>query len=92
MDPVYATRFPDKRAVLRKSRPNLLSFGLMAPTSASPDGSHDIHTEARGPHWIGWVTLPGSDKPERAIILIGKTREEAEERARAWITSIYRAP
>ena len=57
----------------------------MAPTT----GSYDIHTEARGPHWIGWVAQPGSDKPERTIILIGKTREEAEARARAWVESIY---
>jgi hypothetical protein len=62
----------------------------MAPSSSSPDGSYDVHTEARGPHWIGWVTRAGSDKPERSIILIGKTRDEAEARARAWMTSIYR--
>ena len=65
----------------------------MASMNGSPgDPSYDIHTEARGPHWIGWVTLPGSDKPERSIILIGKTKEEAEARARAWITSIYKSP
>jgi hypothetical protein len=64
----------------------------MAPSNGSSNGLYDIHTEARGPHWIGWVTLPGSDKPERSIILIGKTREEADARARAWITSIYKSP
>jgi len=61
----------------------------MAPSIGSSDGSYDIHTEARGPHWIGWVTTPGSDKPERSIILVGKTREEAEARARAWVESPY---
>jgi hypothetical protein len=64
----------------------------MASSPGSSNGLYDIHTEARGPHWIGWVTLPGSDKPERSIILIGKTREEADARARAWITSIYKSP
>ena len=59
---------------------------------AATTGPYDVHTEARGPHWIGWVTLAGSDKPERSIILIGKTREEAEARARAWISSIYKSP
>ena len=44
---------------------------------AATTGPYDIDTEARGPHSIGWVTLAGSDKPERSIILIGKTREEA---------------
>ncbi len=91
MDPVYATRFPRKQEVRRKFRPNLLSFRVMAPSTGFSDGSYDIHTEARGPHWIGWVTLPGSDKPERSIILIGKTREEAEARARAWINSVYKS-
>ena len=85
MDPAYATRFPRKQAARRKFRPNLLSFALMPQSAGFSDGSYEIHTEARGPHWISWVSLPGSDKPERSIILIGKTREEAEARARAWI-------
>ncbi len=56
---------------------------------ASNSGSYEIRTEARGPHWIGWVVPPGSDQPDRSIVLVGKTREEAEARARAWIDSIY---
>jgi hypothetical protein len=95
MDPVYATRFPGDRLVRRKFRPNLLSFAVMpqdaVPAGASSAGSYKIHTEARGPHWISWISAPGSDKPERSIILIGKTREEAEVRARAWMTSFYKS-
>jgi hypothetical protein len=99
MDPVYATRFPGDRLVRRKFRPNLLSFAVMpqdavsanASSSVSSDGPYQIHTEARGPHWISWISLAGSDKPEHSIILIGKTREEAEVRARAWMTSIYKS-
>ena len=52
--------------------------------------SYDIHTKARGAHWIGWATRPGSDKPERSVVLIGKTREEAEARAQAWAASLDR--
>jgi len=46
--------------------------------------SYTIHTEARGPHWIAWLTIAGETKPERSIILIAATREEAEARARQW--------
>ena len=46
--------------------------------------SYEIHSEARGPHWIAWVSRDGSGKPDRSIVLVGATREEAEARARAW--------
>jgi hypothetical protein len=42
-----------------------------------------IHSEARGPHWVAWVS--GADgKPERSVVLVGRTRKEAEDRARRW--------
>jgi len=63
----------------------------MASGSGSDASPYQIHTALRGSHWIGWVSLPGSDKPERSIVLIGKTQEEAEGRARAWISSIYKS-
>jgi hypothetical protein len=47
-------------------------------------GSYEIHSEARGPHWIAWVSRDGSGKPERSIVLVGATKEEAEARARRW--------
>lgn len=42
-----------------------------------------IRSEARGPHWVAWVP-DSSGKPEGSVILVGETREEAEERARKW--------
>jgi len=49
-----------------------------------PSGSYEIHSEARGPHWIAWVTRNGSDKPDRSIVLVAETREKAEARAKDW--------
>jgi hypothetical protein len=46
----------------------------------------NIQSEARGPHWVAWVA-DSSGKPEGSVILVGQTREEAEERARAWAES-----
>lgn len=44
----------------------------------------EVHTEAHGPHWIAWITREGENKPHRSVILIARTREEAEARGRAW--------
>ena len=51
-------------------------------------GPFDIHSAARGPHWIAWVSRPGSEGPERSIVLIGETQDEAVARARAWAESL----
>jgi hypothetical protein len=53
-------------------------------------GSHEIHTAAHGSHWIAWVSRPASQQPERSIVLIAATEDEAVTRARAWAGSIYR--
>jgi hypothetical protein len=45
-------------------------------------GSYEIHSEARGPHWIAWVTRAGAQKPDRSIVLVAETQEKAEARAR----------
>jgi hypothetical protein len=45
---------------------------------------YEIHTEARGPHWIGWITRGGDTKPERSVVLVAASREEAVARARKW--------
>jgi len=55
----------------------------------TPSESLEIHSAARGPHWIAWLSRPGSQEPERSIVLIGKTQAEAEARARAWMDGIY---
>lgn len=46
------------------------------------DGSYEVRSEAHGPHWIAWLVRPGSEKPDRGIVLIGETQEEAEAHAR----------
>jgi len=45
-------------------------------------GPYAIHSAPRGPHWIAWITRGGSEKPDRSIVIIGETQEEAETRAR----------
>lgn len=43
--------------------------------------SREVRSEARGGHWVAWV--PDADgKPVRSVVLIGETREIAEQRAR----------
>ena len=47
------------------------------------DTSAVIRSEARGPHWVAWVA-DANGKPLNAIVLVGETQKEAEQRARAW--------
>jgi hypothetical protein len=47
-------------------------------------GSYQIHSEARGPHWIAWITRGAETKPERSVVLIAASQDEAEVRARQW--------
>jgi hypothetical protein len=47
-------------------------------------GSFQIHSEARGSHWIAWVTRDGSTKPDRSVVLVAATRDDAEARAQRW--------
>ena len=47
-------------------------------------GTYEIHSEPRGPHWIAWVSRDGSGKPDRSVVLVGETREEAEANAKKW--------
>lgn len=51
---------------------------------ATSPGAVQIHSEARGPHWIAWVSRDGSGKPDKSVVLVAETRELAEERARRW--------
>ena len=50
----------------------------------SMSGSYEVHTEARGPHWIAWITRAGAIKPDRSVVLVAASRDEAEARARKW--------
>jgi hypothetical protein len=60
-------------------------FDVMTTASGAPE----IHSEARGPHWIAWVSRDGSGKPERSVVLVAETREKAEARARDWAERGY---
>jgi hypothetical protein len=46
--------------------------------------AREIRSEAHGPHWVAWIA-DANGKPENAVVLVGATREEAEERARQWV-------
>ena len=55
-------------------------MAAMSP-SAAP---YQVHAEARGPHWIAWITRGAETRPDRSIVLVAATREDAEARARLW--------
>jgi hypothetical protein len=60
----------------------------MAEQTSAAQG-RQIRSEARGPHWVAWVS-DTSGKPEGSVVLVGQTREEAEERARKWAEATAR--
>lgn len=49
-------------------------------------------TEARGGHWITWVTRGTSEKPFGSVILVGQTRDEAASHARTWADKLAADP
>ena len=48
------------------------------------NGPFQIHSEARGPHWIAWVSRDGTGKPYGSVVIVAETQELAETRARQW--------
>jgi len=52
----------------------------MTPASSA----YQVHTEARGPHWIAWITRDNNTQPDRSVILVAASQEEAEANARQW--------
>jgi hypothetical protein len=48
------------------------------------DTAFDVRSEARGPHWIAWLTQGEDAKPVHAVVVVGETQQEAETRAREW--------
>jgi hypothetical protein len=54
----------------------------MTPTSA-----YEIHSEARGAHWVAWITRGTGAKPERSVLVVGATQAEAEASANQWAES-----
>jgi hypothetical protein len=57
---------------------NLIGFADMSTET----GPYEIHSEARGPHWIAWISRAGGQKPDRSIVIVAETQEAAEARAR----------
>lgn len=51
------------------------------PIASAP---YEVHSEARGPHWIAWISRDGTANPDRSVVLVGETREQAEANARRW--------
>jgi hypothetical protein len=51
---------------------------------------YEIRSAARGPHWIAWVIRAGTDEPDRSIVIVGETQQEAEANAQKWLQSIYK--
>ena len=49
----------------------------------TPVSAYEVHSEARGPHWVAWITRGGT-KPERSVLVVGETQGEAEAAARKW--------
>lgn len=58
--------------------------------NGQPSPAFEVHSEARGPHWVAWVTEPGQKGPYRSVLLVGASREEAETRAREWSANAAR--
>ncbi len=54
---------------------------------ASAGSNYTVHSEARGPHWIAWVTEGAETRPAGSVVLVAATQEEAEARARKWADS-----
>jgi len=54
---------------------------------AGPETAFQIHAEARGAHWISWITRPGETKPQGSIVLVAANEADARERARLWASS-----
>jgi hypothetical protein len=52
--------------------------------------SYEIRSAARGPHWIAWLTRRGTDEPDRSIVIVGETQQEAEANAHKWLHSTYK--
>ena len=50
--------------------------------------SYEIHSEARGPHWVAWITRGGAVKPERSVLIVGGSQAEAEAGAKQWAESL----
>jgi hypothetical protein len=46
--------------------------------------TYEIRSELRGGHWVAWVVRTPDGKPDGSILLVGRTKKEAEQRADDW--------
>jgi hypothetical protein len=77
---LYENGFPVRNQDLRgATRTRAVYDAVMA----EHDAQRDVHSEARGPHWVAWIP-DAAGKPKGSVVLVGGTRQEAEERARRW--------
>ena len=60
----------------------------MAETVTTSQGTFEIFTAARGPHWIAWIGRSADTAPERSVVLVAQTQAEAIEKARTWATRL----
>ena len=54
--------------------------------------TYEIHSEARGGHWVAWATRHAEAKPAGAAILVGQTQQEAEANAALWVDRLDADP
>jgi hypothetical protein len=78
MAPARAKEIGQFSAFCTKPGRNLLSFPPMTA------GQYQVHSEARGPHWVAWITRGQDKKPERSVVIVAETQELAESKARQW--------
>ncbi len=57
----------------------------MADNETKETAGFEVHSEARGPHWVAWLTRGSETRPVRDVLLVGENQDEAESRAREWI-------
>jgi len=43
--------------------------------------TYEIRSELRGGHWVAWIVRTPDGKPDGSILLVGRTKKEAEQRA-----------
>ena len=51
---------------------------------ATETSAYDVHVERRGAHWISWITRGGATTPDRSVVLIAASEDEARQRAHEW--------
>ena len=53
---------------------------------------YQIHSQPSGGHWVAWLTAGENTSPAGATILVGRTRDEAEENAQHWADRLNEDP